>query len=1627
MTDFKCAPTCVSSPLQINTAVPAGHWTRICLIILLILFTSPSRLAADGPEPDYLHSYSGRSAWSSFSNQRHMAIIPLGFSGRLDLLVQGGDGGNSRARFDAILDTITAFGVGGPGASVTVSFSVGPEPDQIPPGSTIQFIRGNKGGSGNESIVFGASVPASESRNGEGGGGGAGSAVYLWRPGQNQWELLAGAGGGGGAYSNIVALVPASGDGRFGRFDGNGGDGAGPGSGDGGVNGEGGGGEDQDVFGLFGAGGGGGTSGRGSGPGGEAAGPYRISDGGWGRGGSGWGAGGATTTSQGGGGGGYSGGGGGGEAGGGGGGGSFCSHDFRSANRSIRAKHAQRQSILPRDGYAGYQLVRGYSVDLTSVQIQDSGGFQRVQVTAIASPADPWTATTTYSWLHPSHVGGQGSQATGFIADANTGPTRFGFISIAGRSLVVRQGGTDVVSRTDDSEFGYGTLRNAIDRAGAGSTIVFDSSLSGATIVLTAGELVLDKDLTFDATALPEGITIDASGGTSGNRVMTIPAGVSATLKGLTLTGGDATTAPVPNGGALLNLGTLQLSDCTIRGNTAAYGGAIYSASEFGFNNLSASKCTFSGNSSTVDGGGIYARGTIMTLDQCILAENTANRTGGGLFKVPISGTSCILTNCSLAGNTATVSVGGVMGGILNNCIVYANNAPVDPNHSEAAFNASCSFPLPAGPDNIADDPQFMAADDFRLLPHSPCIDSGEDSYVASIETDFIGNPRVADGPVDMGVYEEPGPAIYYVSTTGDDEANGYSWATAKRTIQAAVDIVAVGSTIVVDDGVYDTGSRIVAGSLPNRVVINKAITVQSLNGPGGTIIRGTLDPDDTVGDGAVRCAWVGTDAQLIGFTLTNGATRAAGDLHTQQSGGGLWCEGGAEIIDCTITGNFATLLGGGTYGGTLLDCRITNNLAEPRNNGSSNGGGAANGDLTNCRLTGNVADLGGGASGCLMEGCELIGNIARNYGGGVLQGVLNHCVLTGNRAENQDGGGAYQAELNHCVLTGNEAANGGGAYDSTLSNCLVTGCNAVSGGGGAYGGTLNNCTLTGNHATGEGGGVSSANLNNCIVYFNTADGGASNANHFNSSFNHSCTTPSVSGGGNIAGDPQFVNAAGGDFRLLLGSPCVDAGDNGVQTFGPGDLDDNQRIVHCTIDMGAYENQESVITWYVAPGGSDLNNDGSSWANAKATIQAAIDVAVDCDIIMVDDGVYNVGGRTVGVHALPNRIVIDKPLTVISRNGPEHTIIEGVGPVGPVAVRCAYVGVNATLSGFTLRNGATLATQTGAAFFEELGAGGAYCEAGGILENCILSDNSGVSPGAVYGGVLNRCHLINNHATNWGGGARSSTLNNCLLTGNSADLSGGGVYQGTLNNCTLTENSAVNDGGGAAFATLNNCIAYFNLAPLDPNHLVSTLSNSCSVPSPSGAGNIPHDPEFVNPPAGDFRLRATSPCIDLGDNSTAPGPGDLNGRLRITNATVDMGAYESNGGYSLWASGITNGLNGPDDSAVGDGYSNLVKYAAGSSALVPDQLAATRLIKTGGAFQLKFNRDPEAVDVTILVEASSDLGESPWEVIATHQFGTWTSDEVITETGGNPSVVTLEEDAGAIGATRFYRLRVVLP
>lgn len=185
--------------------------------------------------------------------------------------------------------------------------------------------------------------------------------------------------------------------------------------------------------------------------------------------------------------------------------------------------------------------------------------------------------------------------------------------------------------------------------------------------------------------------------------------------------------------------------------------------------------------------------------------------------------------------------------------------------------------------------------------------------------------------------------STWHVDAARDDDAGtGLDWATAKRSLQAAVDAAADGDTILVAPGVYEPVAT-----------FNKPLLIASVDGAAATVIDGGC---------VLRGATLGNDAWqtntvLRGFTVRNGCAAFGG--------GAL----GGTLEGCRLDGNLA-LEGGGAYGSTLIDCLLLSNLA-------AYGGGACEARLFNCTVEGNVAEIaGGGTYGCEVADSIVWGNV---------------------------------------------------------------------------------------------------------------------------------------------------------------------------------------------------------------------------------------------------------------------------------------------------------------------------------------------------------------------------------------------------------------------------------------------------------------------------------------------------------------------------------------------------------------------------------------------------------------------------------------------------------------------------
>jgi hypothetical protein len=690
-------------------------------------------------------------------------------------------------------------------------------------------------------------------------------------------------------------------------------------------------------------------------------------------------------------------------------------------------------------------------------------------------------------------------------------------------------------------------------------------------------------------------------------------------------------------------------------------------------------------------------------------------------------------------------------------------------------------------------------------------------------------------------------------------------WSIAATNIQDAIDAAGDGDLVWVTNGVYSYGGKVMAGDLTNRVALDKAVTVQSVNGPWVTTIQGGGTPS---GSAAVRCAWLTNGAFLTGFTLKWGATRTSGTAPLL-NGGGVWCASSNAIVaNCIIKSNTAFQFGGGAYQGTLNSCLISSNATT-----AGNGAAVCNATLNNCTV---VSNSGIGIYQTLPNlvwatNCIVYFNLSGNYAGGALS--FSYCsttpALTGignfTNAPQLFADGVHLTSGSPCIGTGANPVTGTDIFGMSWANPPSVGCAEFD--------PSPLVTKPQIQLTSDPVGFTIGKLAVCgqppFTFWWLKDGVTLQDNgHF--SFTQSTNL--------VATGVSLADA--GNYQLVVSNATC------VVTSAEAQL-----VIHC-VDVASANP--------VAP--------YSTWTTAATNIQDAITVSAAGEIVLVTNGLYAVGGKSMD-GVITNRVSVDKAILVQSANGSSATIIQGAwDPTitnGPASVRGVWMTNAAVMSGFTIRGGSTR-TVGGGVF----GAGtntppGPAPSTNTIIANCLIEGNSALDRGGgAYNATLLNCVIKGNIATSSGGGAYNCILKNCLINRNSSVHQGGGcagVYS-ILKNCAITQNRSILEGSGAyngmlvnctvsgnvaggyasqsgavANATLSNCIVFGNLTVSGgfyTNYYICTFSYSDTDPLPSGSGNIDVDPQLF---ADGFHLTAASPCIATGTAGVLAGT-DIDGQ-----------------------------------------------------------------------------------------------------------------------------------------------------
>ncbi len=695
--------------------------------------------------------------------------------------------------------------------------------------------------------------------------------------------------------------------------------------------------------------------------------------------------------------------------------------------------------------------------------------------------------------------------------------------------------------------------------------------------------------------------------------------------------------------------------------------------------------------------------------------------------------------------------------------------------------------------------------------------------------------------------------AVIRVKPGGNDANTGADWASAKKTVTAAIAAANQGDQIWVALGTYQEHIRnrsvggiavdvaLYGGFAGTETALNQrnpTVNVTTLDGGGGDFpVPPTQGAVIFIDSGA------GPETRVDGFTIVRGHGIHGGGIKTVASG--------PTIANNVIRANVTDGAGAGisVWGFRVLpeaNTIIVNNAIVENSsvNSEGDGGGVAvvgaSAIITNNYIARNEVTRNGGGIAVWRNSLPLIANnlIVANSAGipqvadteAGTMGIGGGIFASATDLDYRPIEDALTAPviLNNVVAV-NGAFTGGGI--SVINSILPFEVPKI----------INNTVLS-NHGAGIYFSDISPIIKNNLVVYNTWGVVQLKDQYTNPTIASNDVFGNLLRGarsdydgindltgtdGNLSVDPAIASVNFGRFHLQPGSPVIGAGSNAAVndaydtlatrypgvTFEQKDIDMQPRVAG-TVDIGADESNgdqwpSSPTIAYVRPGGNN-GNDGLSWQAAKATIQAAIAVAQQAggevwaaggtyaERITLPAYVYLYGGFSGNEAARSARDIAAHP-----------TIIDG-GGVSPVVMIANAGYLVSALDGFTIQNGGHYSSGV----IPPLGGGNQIAALGGGIRSRVASPT-----------------LANNLI-------RRNSVGNPF---NALFAKGGGIalYQShaVMENNTLTENEVLAmDGFGGAIYCVRS-LPWIDGNTFLQNHGRRGAAISCTNANPWITGN----------------------------------------------------------------------------------------------------------------------------------------------------------------------------------------------
>lgn len=636
------------------------------------------------------------------------------------------------------------------------------------------------------------------------------------------------------------------------------------------------------------------------------------------------------------------------------------------------------------------------------------------------------------------------------------------------------------------------------------------------------------------------------------------------------------------------------------------------------------------GEASRQYGAGLLVHdGANVTVNNCIFENNTAQEGSA----IDARNASLTMNNCVVNNNTNITETAAVVNGnganlkmnfvtiVNNNGKAYSDNASLISSFSTANTSANThtieistaqfSNPTKTSGASLGFDTYLGGYSSFQPTNQNPIVNVGK--AIGGITTDITLSARSRGGAPDLGAYEAQlpvdGTVIYVRSENGDDNNDGLSWSSAKKTITAALNTastateaiwVAAGTyneRVTMKDGVNVLGGFAKTGNPDNKLDgVNRDIS--NANSNFMTVIDGQ-------GGGRVLTQPANFNKLTTweGFVIQNGATK--GD-NADSNGAGVKLMSNGKLKNSLVQNNThintysswgsdTKSIGGGGISmssGSIVDgCIIKANKTNKENNDRYTCGAGIHmngGTLINSIVVDNVATSVG--SGWLAWGSNILGAAVFINSAG----TFYNCTFAYNYGN-----------------TNGKSAVVGGVWDdsknSKFYNCIFWG-NAGNGTGGE------NTIQVGGPGYSDGGTEAAANKNLINCYASIAESSQTTSELWNN--------PDATFQMNIGSNDynQMISKAKANqpfddnYKLLnntTGLHCINKGnniyveDNDIYVDAAGVT----RIQYCTVDKGAYESADAIQiepdengVYYVTQNGAGTS-DGSSLENASCAME----------------------------------------------------------------------------------------------------------------------------------------------------------------------------------------------------------------------------------------------------------------------------------------------------------------------------------------------------------------------------------------------------------------------------------------